>query len=72
MISSSPLLKVQDATWAYRTPSGWVQPAAPVSFEVRAGEIVLLSGDNGSGKTTILRGMLGLVSQRAGSTVLAR
>jgi ABC-type Mn2+/Zn2+ transport system ATPase subunit len=41
-------------------------PAAPVSFHVAEREIVLLTGDNGSGKTTILRGLLGLVERCAG------
>jgi branched-chain amino acid transport system ATP-binding protein len=38
-----------------------------VEFEVRAGEIVTLLGRNGSGRTTTLKSILGLVSRRQGS-----
>ncbi|MBU2502165.1 ATP-binding cassette domain-containing protein [bacterium] len=65
-MTGRPLLEVRDAAWGYRLAGGWFTPAVPVSFTVSSGEIVLLSGDNGSGKTTILRGILGLVDQRAG------
>lgn len=60
------LMKVTDGVWGYRTPSGWFLPAKPVSFAVAEGEIVMLSGDNGSGKTTILRGLLGLTDKESG------
>ncbi len=67
MTPDTPLLTVTNSVWGYRTSAGWLLPAAPVSFQVRAREAILLSGDNGSGKTTILRGILGLVPKRAGS-----
>ena len=38
-----------------------------VDFSVRAGEVVTLLGRNGSGRTTTLRSIMGLVGRRAGS-----
>jgi ABC-type Mn2+/Zn2+ transport system ATPase subunit len=61
------LLSVIDAEWGYSTGNGLFFPAKKVSFEVRPREIVLLTGPNGSGKTTILRGLLGLVRQGSGT-----
>lgn len=66
MDKTSLLLEVQKGLWGYRRGKGWFDPAEPVSFEVSQGETVLLTGDNGSGKTTILRGVLGLTDKRAG------
>jgi ABC-type Mn2+/Zn2+ transport system ATPase subunit len=61
------LLEVNDAEWGYTTGNGLFFPAERVSFEVRPREIVILSGPNGSGKTTILRGLLGLVRKGDGT-----
>lgn len=38
-----------------------------VSFQVRQGEVVALMGRNGAGRTTTLRSIMGLVSDRIGS-----
>ena len=38
-----------------------------VSFEVQAGEVVTLLGRNGVGKTTTLKSIMGIVTQRTGS-----
>jgi branched-chain amino acid transport system ATP-binding protein len=38
-----------------------------VDFEVRAGEVVTLLGRNGVGKTTTLKSVMGIVTQRSGS-----
>jgi ABC-2 type transport system ATP-binding protein len=46
---------------------------APVTFTVRAGEALALVGANGSGKSTILRAVLGLLEPSAGElSVLGR
>ncbi len=60
------LMDVSGGQWGYRVSGGWFLPAEAVSFSVAEGEIVMLAGDNGSGKTTILRGILGLTERRAG------
>ncbi|GHU88081.1 ABC transporter ATP-binding protein [Bacteroidia bacterium] len=51
------MLKVQHITTGY----GKKQVLTDVSFEVNKGEIVLLSGGNGSGKSTILKCIYGLL-----------
>ena len=61
------LLSVRDGVWGYRQAGGWLLPAHAVSFDVVRGDIVMLAGDNGSGKTTILRGVLGLNDRRGGT-----
>ena len=38
-----------------------------VTFEVRAGEVVVLLGRNGAGKTTTLKSIMGIVGKRTGS-----
>jgi branched-chain amino acid transport system ATP-binding protein len=42
-----------------------------VDFEVRPGEVLTLLGRNGSGRTTTLRAIMGLVGKRVGSIKLA-
>ncbi len=57
---SVPLLRVEHLTYAY-SDTEW--PALDgVSLEVSAGEIVLLAGATGCGKTTLLRAIQGLLS----------
>ncbi len=43
-----------------------------LSFEVQAGEAVVLTGPNGAGKTTVLRTIAGLLSPAAGTVRLVR
>lgn len=51
------MLKVQHITTGY----GKKQVLTDVSFEVSKGEIVLLTGGNGSGKSTVLKSIYGLL-----------
>jgi branched-chain amino acid transport system ATP-binding protein len=41
-----------------------------IDFHVKAGEVVTLLGRNGSGRTTTLKAILGLVSRRTGSILI--
>lgn len=50
-----------------RAGYGKIEVLHGVSFEVKAGECVALIGANGSGKTTTLKAICGLVPARAGS-----
>lgn len=43
-----------------------------ISFTVEAGEFVILTGENGAAKTTLLRNMLGLLEPTEGSVTLSK
>ena len=58
-----PMLKATALSLAY----GDHTVLANVSFEVHPGEFWVLLGQNGGGKTTLLRAILGLLSPRSGS-----
>jgi branched-chain amino acid transport system ATP-binding protein len=58
-----PLLEVRDLQAAY----GRVTALWDVSFEVAEGQVVALLGSNGSGKTTTLRTISGLLPALSGS-----
>lgn len=61
--SGESLLQVRDLHVAY----GKAEVVHGVSFEVRAGEFVVLLGRNGAGKSTILHALSGLIPKRGGS-----
>jgi energy-coupling factor transport system ATP-binding protein len=60
---ATPLVRVQDLHAGYNGRS----VLCDVSLEVRPGEFVAVMGDNGSGKTTFLRSLLGLLKPEQGS-----
>lgn len=60
---SSPLIELEAAAFGYENET----VVSDVSLRVDAGELVLLTGVNGSGKTTVIRGILGMAKQRAGN-----
>lgn len=57
------LLRVDDLQVAY----GKAEVVHGVSFDVRAGEFVVMLGRNGAGKSTTLHALSGLIPKRAGS-----
>ena len=57
------LLRVSDLQVAY----GKAEVVHGVSFEVHAGEFVVMLGRNGAGKSTSLHALSGLIPKRAGS-----
>src|SRR5437762_8253453 len=59
----APLLSVKDLQAWY----GESHILHGVSFDVHQGEVVTLLGRNGSGKTTTLKSIMGIVGQRTGS-----
>jgi ABC-type branched-subunit amino acid transport system ATPase component/predicted MFS family arabinose efflux permease len=60
--SAVPVLQVHDIDFSY----GDVQIIFDLSFEVRKGETLALLGTNGSGKSTILKVITGLVTPERG------
>jgi energy-coupling factor transporter ATP-binding protein EcfA2 len=48
-----------------------VRAVKDVSFQIHKGEFVALIGQNGSGKTTVLKNLLGLLKPTTGSVVVA-
>jgi len=64
------MLQVDDVTKVFRTGlfgSGSQTAVSGVSFDVRAGEVVSLIGESGSGKTTVGRMILRLTTATAGT-----
>jgi ABC-2 type transport system ATP-binding protein len=60
------LIEIKDLTKEF----GPVRAVDDLSFEVEAGRIVAFLGPNGSGKTTTLRSLLGLVTPTAGTATI--
>ncbi len=65
--STAALLEVRDLHVAY----GTAEVVHGASFDVRAGEFVVLLGRNGAGKSTMLHAISGLIPKRGGTVRLA-
>jgi NitT/TauT family transport system ATP-binding protein len=63
----SPLLVVDDVSIGYRTPTGWLTAVDRVSFNISAGERLVLLGPSGCGKSTLLRAVGGFLKPSAGA-----
>jgi len=64
MDDSTPLLRTDALTVAYRSRGARVVAVQDASILVNAGESVALVGESGSGKTTVARTLLGLLPPR--------
>jgi putative ABC transport system ATP-binding protein len=65
-----PLLELRDVRRAFRSPDGDDQLIVDVpSFEVEAGQQVAIAGTSGSGKTTFLNIIAGLLAPSSGDVV---
>ena len=60
------LLEIKDLVVNY----GVIKALKGISFEVNKGEVVALIGANGSGKTTVLQTISGMLSPTSGSIIL--
>ena len=60
------LLKLQHIDKSFKSK----QVLKDISFELAKGEIMGLIGENGSGKTTILKVVLGLVNKTYGDVII--
>lgn len=65
MTGEQPLLEASDLRIWYGSPGGAVRAVDGVSFALRKGEILGLVGESGCGKTTLGRGLLGLLPESA-------
>ena len=73
--SSAPHLWVENLSIEYRQGARWHRAVSDVSFTLAAGEILALSGESGSGKSTVAQALLGLGqagARVAGGRVLYR
>ncbi|MBK8469197.1 MAG: metal ABC transporter ATP-binding protein [Actinomycetales bacterium] len=62
----TPVIELAGASFGY----GERAVVAQIDLAVSAGEVVLILGANGSGKSTIVKGILGLTDQLSGDTTL--
>jgi len=60
-------LAFKEVTYEYADPTGHGFDIGPLSFSVNANEVIFVTGGNGSGKTTMLRILLGLYTQKSGT-----
>ena len=63
---AGPILSVRDVSKAF----GAVQALNGVSFDVHPGEVVALAGDNGAGKSTIIKAISGVFRHDSGEILL--
>lgn len=60
-----PLLEVRDLVTQFPTRHGWLTAVNHVSYELRAGRVLGVLGESGSGKSAMLRTILGLQPKSA-------
>ncbi|GKX46883.1 dipeptide ABC transporter ATP-binding protein [Pectobacterium carotovorum] len=58
--AKTPLLRVENLSVTFPSPSGPVRSVKNLSFQVNAGEILALVGESGSGKSVTARTLVGL------------
>jgi oligopeptide/dipeptide ABC transporter ATP-binding protein len=63
--AEAPILRIEGLDIEYRSGSKASLAVRDASFEIRRGEIFGLVGETGSGKSTILRSIIGLAHERA-------
>ncbi|WP_198411049.1 ABC transporter ATP-binding protein [Microbacterium suaedae] len=67
---ASVTLRMRDVGVTYRTPAGSKEVLSAINLDVRQGEFVCIVGPSGTGKTTLIRCIAGLMSTTAGSVEL--
>ncbi|MFI4986042.1 MAG: dipeptide ABC transporter ATP-binding protein [Alphaproteobacteria bacterium] len=61
MTATAPVLRVENLSVAYGTPSGPIAALSGVSFDIARGEALALVGESGSGKSTAALAILDLL-----------
>jgi oligopeptide/dipeptide ABC transporter ATP-binding protein len=61
----APLLEVKNLTTQFPTKNGWLTAVNDVSYELEAGRVLGVLGESGSGKSAMLRTILGLQPKHA-------
>ena len=61
----APLVELRALTVCFRTEHGVVQALGGVDLAIRAGEVVVLAGESGSGKTVLAHAILRLLPRNA-------
>ncbi|NPV77978.1 MAG: ATP-binding cassette domain-containing protein [Anaerolineae bacterium] len=67
--TSDVIIHVENLDYVYQPQT--VKAVEDVSFDIYRGEFVALIGQNGSGKTTVLKNMLGLLQPTKGKVIIA-
>lgn len=57
---SGPLLQVRDLVTEFKTSGGPLRANDGISFDLSAGEVLGILGESGSGKSALLRTILGI------------
>jgi NitT/TauT family transport system ATP-binding protein len=68
-VADAPVIEARDVAFTY--PGGRAAVVDGISFTVAPGEFVVLIGANGTGKSTILRLLAGLLGPASGSVAIA-
>lgn len=68
-VTRRPLLEVRELEKSYNAGGKTIPVLKKISFEVAAGEAVVLLGRNGAGKTTTFKIVLGLIAADSGQVV---
>ena len=68
--AGGPVLEFTELT--YRYPAGERDAIKALSLEIRRGELVLVAGESGSGKTSVLRAACGLIPHFHGGVIRGR
>lgn len=66
-MSSDVLLRAENLTLHYRTTKGVVRAVDGVNFEVRRKEAIVVLGESGCGKTSLIKALLRLLPQNIGA-----
>lgn len=64
---SETVLSVHDLSVSYRRGGETLSAVKPVAFDLREGETLAIAGESGSGKTSLIRAVLGLIHANGGT-----